>query len=129
MSDQWARQSGHAIHNDQRPLSLSSEPHLRFGLCRQRQEPSRSGWRSRAHRPPAEKVVAESSQKNRADIGVPNPREYRMCNLYRLRSGLISVARRLRRVGHTVPKRNFPEKKRLYCVVRGGAIERMIDGK
>ena len=118
------------IHNDQRPLSLSSEPHLRFGLCRQRREPSRSAWRSRAHRPPVEKMVQEGWQKNWADIDVPNPREHQICtcNLYRLRPGLIPVARCLRRVRHTVPKRNLPERKPLYCV-RGDAIERMMNGK
>ena len=44
---------------------------------------------------------------------MPNPREHQicMCNLYRLRPGLIPVARCLRRVDHTVPRRNFPERK------------------
>ena len=128
-ADVHCDQSGHA-NSHQRPLTLSSEPHLRFGLCRQRREPSRSAWRSRAHRPPVEKMVQECWQKNSADIGVPNPREHQICrcNLCRLRSDLISVAQTLRWVGHMVPKRNLPERKPLCCV-RGGAIERMIDGK
>ncbi len=141
-ANQYARR-GHPHDGEKRAsrtircaLSLSSEPHLRFGLCRQRRERSRSAWRSRAHRPSVERVVAERSQKNWADIGVPNPRENSICrcNLYRLRSGLISVARRLRRVGHTVPKRSLlpkrslPERNRLYGA-RGGATERTIDGK
>src|SRR5258708_18180232 len=42
-------QGGHANHNDERPLSLSSEPQLRFGLCRQPREPLRSARGSRAH--------------------------------------------------------------------------------
>ena len=141
-ANQYARR-GHPHDGEKRAsrtircaLSLSSEPHLRFGLCRQRRERSRSAWRSRAHKPSVERVVAQRSQKNWADIGVPNPRENSICrcNLYRLRSGLISVARRLRRVGHTVPKRSLlpkrslPERNRLYGV-RSGAIARMIDGK
>ena len=126
-------QSGDATHNDRRPLSLSSEPHSRSGLCRQRRERSRSAWRSRAHRPSVEKkkMVAKSSHKNWADTGVPNPRGHHicMCKLYRLRPGPIPVARCLGRVGHTVvPRRNFPERSPVGCVP-GGAIGRMFDGK
>src|SRR5260370_5349473 len=87
-------QGRHANHNDERPLSLSSEPQLRFGLCRQPREPLRSARGSRAHMILAEQVVREGWQKNSADTGVPNPKGHRicMCNLYRLIPGLISVA-------------------------------------
>src|SRR5258708_4069980 len=87
-------QGGHADHNNERPLSLSSEPQLRFGLCRQPREPLRSARGSRARMIPAEQVVQGGWQKNWADIGVPNPKGYRicMCHLYRPIPGLISVA-------------------------------------
>ncbi len=50
-------------------------------------------------------MVAQSSHKNWADTGVPNPREHHicMCNLYRLRPGPIPVARCLCRVGRYGP--------------------------
>jgi hypothetical protein len=45
-------------------FTLSSEPKLRFGLCRQPQGPLRSARGSRAHMLPVEKVVQEDWQKN-----------------------------------------------------------------
>ena len=126
-----------SLHPSYRLLrSLSSEPRLRSGLCRRRRERSRSAWRSRAHRPSLdlEKTIERGCQNNRAEIDVPNPREYPVCRckLTRLRSalsGLISAARNLRWAGrHTVPpKKSLPERNRLDGA-RGGAIARTIDG-
>jgi len=106
-----------SLHPSYRLLrSLSSEPHLRSGLCRRRRERSRSAWRSRAHRPSPElkRTVARGCQNNRAEIDVPNPREYPVCRCTRLRSALVSACYRRRDVSiesiELVVKRSTPEK-------------------